>query len=396
MWYLIESNKRKTAVLIFCITFLLILFGALAGFFLLYGYEAAIIGAIISVIVAIIITFYAKTKAAKYFLDEAMATPADDFSLGRVLKNITEEMAISSSLGYVPKVYIVDINIPNAFAVGINSKNAAIAVTTGLLSILNRDELQGVIAHEISHIKNQDTLYLLYAGFILGFFTTLSTSLLHSRPRGKGAAYIFILLILSLIAAFFARLLYFSISRKREFLADACACQYTRYPSGLASALNKISNYDCEKSKKGTICENEAISCMCIHNNIQQKAKNFIANMFQTHPPIEKRIEILSKMGAADIAEYNRVYTLTVAQKDLISKKNLSELNIVPLAIVGASVQADTKEEKIARRREAKNIYKVSKNFKIINCGCGTILKIPPEYKKETIICPHCNKEHKI
>ncbi len=421
MWFIIESNKRKTAIFLFFITVFLLFFGAVLGFSFstdLYEgtYYGTAIGALISLMCLIFIIFYVNAKSSEFFLNQADAVKVCGDSMP-VLRNVVEEMAISSALGFVPKIYLIESPVPNAFAVGINEKNSAVAVTTGLLSILNRDELQGVIAHEISHIKNKDTLYLMYSGVILGVIIAVSDFIIRaflrsSSRRSKGAGLgIFIAVILALLSPVIVRILYFTISRKREFLADACACQYTRYPTGLASALYKISRYEPAMTDKEFIMDekaasNKLLNVMYIHNFIQaNKPKTFLSRLFATHPSIDDRINILKSMGAADIEEYAKRFSIVVANKNIISRNKLASLNLAPIpvvvpAVVSMSVEEEQnqkiKEERKTRQREAKDAYKQAKNYKIIKCDCETILKIPPEYNRSTVICPHCKQVHEI
>lgn len=421
MWFIIESNKRKTAIFLFFITVFLLFFGAVLGFSFstdLYEgtYYGTAIGALISLMCLIFIIFYVNAKSSEFFLNQADAVKVCGDSMP-VLRNVVEEMAISSALGFVPKIYLIESSVPNAFAVGINEKNSAVAVTTGLLSILNRDELQGVIAHEISHIKNKDTLYLMYSGVILGVIIAVSDFIIRaflrsSSRRSKGAGLgIFIAVILALLSPVIVRILYFTISRKREFLADACACQYTRYPTGLASALYKISRYEPAMTDKEFIMDekaasNKLLNVMYIHNFIQaNKPKTFLSGLFATHPSIDDRINILKSMGAADIEEYAKRFSIVVANKNIISRNKLASLNLAPIpvvvpAVVSMSVEEEQnqkiKEERKTRQREAKDAYKQAKNYKIIKCDCETILKIPPEYNRSTVICPHCKQVHEI
>lgn len=423
MWYIIESNKQKTNVLltlmVFVLAILMIVFGVYFTGDISFG---SIFGLCITIIFSVWIIIYVKKNSTKFFLDQVNAVPIKEKDYP-VLENIVEEMSISANLGFVPKIYIVDSKTPNAFAVGINKQNSAVAVTVGLLNLLNRDELQGVIAHEISHIKNQDTLYLMYAGIIFGVIIAIADILIRSIGRSrnnKGSAPIIILaLIFAILAPVAGKLLYFSVSRKREFLADACACQYTRYPTGLASALHKISNFsynndsenkiDTEKdfneniSKDEKIDSGKVVSCMYIHNFLQKKHKMSFLNLFDSHPPIENRIKVLKSMGAADIVEYQKTYTSIVSKKHLIPKNKLSKMDIQHLAIVTPLV-TETNEtspeikikEKITQQRKVKNVCYSAKNYKIIDCACETKLKIPPEYQKETIRCPHCGNIHNL
>lgn len=431
MWFIIEQNKRKTAIFLVILTLFFLFFGTALGFSFsgdMYNgnYYGTLIGLLISIVCFIGIIIYTKFNASHFFLSQVGATPIKKEDLP-ILYNVVEEMSIAASLGFIPKIYIINSEIPNAFSVGVNEKNAAVAVTVGLLSNLNRDELQGVIAHEIAHIKNLDTLYLMYAGVIFGVVVCVSDTILRSISRsssrsskGNAGIAVLIALVLAIISPILVRMLYLTISRKREYLADACACQYTRYPTGLASALNKISNFSYSGNKKAVL-KNEKIfsgpivSCMYIHNFLQKEKPSFLDELFSTHPSTKKRIEVLKQMGAADIEEYAKVYSMVVSDKALIKKDNLIKMNIatIPIIIPAAADNSpviskdaiQTKEEtpdetfkteRIIRQREAKDGLKKAMNYTIILCDCGTKLKIPPELKISEITCPNCNKVHKI
>ncbi len=335
MWFIIESNKRKTWFLLFSLVSLLVIFGALIGLYIdPESFDGLIAGIIISTFFAIVIIFWTRIESSKIFLNQLNAYPLEDDSIP-VVKNVVEEMAISANLGFVPKIYIVPSKVPNAFAVGINSKNSAIALSVGLLSLLNRDELQGVVAHEISHIKNKDTLYLMYAGIIFGAIVMLSEIIIrgglnrrmnNSSKNGAGIVALLIIIVLSILAPILSKILYFTISRKREYLADACSAQFTRYPLSLASALKKISSYDTEKIEKDEITKDKVISTMYIHNYLMNDKENFLDGLFSTHPPIEKRIEILEKMAGSDIKDYSKTYNDVFKGKVLIPKEKLDKI----------------------------------------------------------------------
>jgi len=220
------------------------------------------------------------------------------------LFNIVEELCIASGLP-MPKIYIIDDTAPNAFATGRNPKNSVVAVTTGLLDKLNRDELQGVIAHELSHIKNYDILFAMLMAVLVGAIVLLCDGFWRigmrsmsfggrGRRRGKGSGGEIILLliavILAIIAPIFAKIIQLAVSRQREYLADASGAMLTRYPEGLASALDKIAN-----DKEVLEVANRATQHLYIVNPI----KPFEAranNLFSTHPPIEERIRRLREL----------------------------------------------------------------------------------------------------
>ena len=217
-----------------------------------------------------------------------------------VFWNTVENLSITAGLP-MPKVYIVNDTAPNAFATGRDPEHAAVAATTGLLSILDQVELEGVMAHELSHIGNRDMLVSTVAVVLAGFIAILSDIFLRSMMFGGGdrdnkAGVVFLVLgiIGIILAPFAAQLIQMAISRKREFLADASGALLTRYPEGLASALEKISLHSQPMQRA-----NNATAHLFIadpfgnsHQNLRQK----ISGLFQTHPPAQERISILRGM----------------------------------------------------------------------------------------------------
>lgn len=241
----------------------------------------------------------------KIVLNSVNARPANPeiFEEKRLI-NIVEEMKIAAGIP-MPKVYIVETDIPNAFATGRNPHNSSIAVTTGLLKILNREELQGVIGHEIAHIKNRDILTMTVAATLLGIIIILSDIALRSlRFRGEKRRRVYargniilllILLIVAIVAPVIARLIFLAISRSREYLADATSAELTRNPISLANALEKI-----YLNQKGIPIGNKAISPLFIVSPLKGKLENIEnlwADLWSTHPPIEKRIFYLKRMA---------------------------------------------------------------------------------------------------
>ena len=203
----------------------------------------------------------------------------------------------------MPKIYIIESEVPNAFAAGRNPEHAVIGVTRGLLKRLNRQEIEGVIAHEMAHINNYDvllaTVAVVLAGTIVFLATIARRSVLFgglggSRRNNQGQLIAFIVfLVVAIIAPLFAQLLKFAISRQREYLADATAADFTGYPEGLASALEKITDMQVPKSK----LENNALNGLYIVNPaLGAKAVNKASALFSTHPPAEERIKRLRAM----------------------------------------------------------------------------------------------------
>lgn len=214
------------------------------------------------------------------------------------LWNMTENLAITAGLP-MPKLYIVEDSAPNAFATGRNKNHAVICVTSGLLAILNKEELEGVIAHEMSHIGNRDMILGTVAVVLAGFVSLLSHFFLRSawygggrrdRDNEGGAIVAVLAIVLAIFAPIFATLMQLAISRKREFLADADGALLTRYPEGLANALRKIS-----AGSRPMQTANTADAHLFIANPFGPSGKTtgFIQKLFATHPPVEERIKAL-------------------------------------------------------------------------------------------------------
>ena len=211
------------------------------------------------------------------------------------LHNIVENLSITAGLPK-PKIYIINDPAPNAFATGRNPEHAAVAVTTGLMAMLERQELEGVIAHELSHIGNRDMLVSTVAVVLVGFVTIVSDFVLRGALFGGGDSnnknhpFIAILAIAFIVLTpVMASLLQLAISRKRELLADASGALLTRYPEGLANALRKISSYTTPMRSA-----NNATAHLYISNPFGARAKtSSLAKLFMTHPPVEERIQAL-------------------------------------------------------------------------------------------------------
>lgn len=210
------------------------------------------------------------------------------------LWNLTENLSITAGLP-MPRLYVIEDSAPNAFATGRNKEHAVVCVTTGLLRILNTNELEGVIAHELSHIGNRDMLLSTLVVMMAGFVALLSDLFLrsqfsnHNRGRNNngGVFLLFIGLILAILTPIAATLIRLAISRKREFLADASGVLLTRYPEGLAGALKKIGSIPTSMHSA-----NNATAHLFIANPFGSKVSSF-HKLFMTHPPIEERINAL-------------------------------------------------------------------------------------------------------
>ena len=318
------------------------------------------------------------------------------------LWNVVEEMTIASGLGKMPRVYIMDDASMNAFAVGLKPERAAVAVTSGLLKRLNRDELQGVIAHEIGHIKNLDSKFLTTAGVMVGAIVLISQIFLRgmfygsmgrrrsSSRNGGGAAAILMLVIAILVAVLApiaAQMLYYACSRRREYLADASAARYTRYPPGLASALEKIS-----RKPAAAKDVNKVVAPMYIVNPLQAQSA---ISLFSTHPPTKERIRILRSMGGAGFAAYEEAFRQAHKGEQCIGSQTLKSDSAV--AIRDATEEkAAKKAEAVERAQQITGLLDRIINYTIIPCACGVKLKLPPKFKHDELKCPRCGRTHPV
>ena len=280
---------------------LMLLFGALFAF-IIYLVVAllggGLIGLFIGIVIVLIYAIVVYTYGSKMVLKMSKAQLADRKQYPQ-LYNIVEELALASQLP-MPTVYIVNDPSPNAFATGKNKKSASIAVTTGLLAMMNKNELEGVLAHEMSHIYNNDIQFMLYAVVFAGAIGILAAIIrsifffgVIGGERNNGGLFVIIGLIIGLLAPLFALLIRLAISRKREYMADANGARVTRAPSYLASALKKIQSYEQKPAAAPVKNANEMTAPLYFENPLSKKS---FMNLFSTHPPTEDRIEKLEHM----------------------------------------------------------------------------------------------------
>lgn len=301
MFEMIAANKRKSVLLVVGFIILVALVGTAIGAITGLGW----VGTLVATVIAAVFAFTSYWKSDSIALSVSRAKPADPDEFRR-LHNIVEGLCIASGLPK-PRVYVVNDPAPNAFATGRNPKHAAIAVTTGLLDQMNRVELEGVIAHELSHIRNYDILVATLAVTMVGAVALLTDTAIRmlwwnggriSRSGDRGgrnnplAIVGFVLLI---FAPIIAKAMQATISRQRETLADVSACQMTRYPPGLISALEKL---------KEDTTVTHAASTATAHMWIEQPMSGVgdsgklasIHKMFNTHPPLDERIALLREL----------------------------------------------------------------------------------------------------
>ncbi len=291
----VDQNKRRSLII-------MVLFVVFIGFFVwllseILGYGPGMVG--VGLVLAGLMSFGSYWWGDKIILAISGARPAErdkDFNF----YTVTENLSLASQIA-MPKLYVIEDSAPNAFATGRDPKHAVVCATTGLLKKLNRTELEGVIAHELSHIRNYDIRLMSIVAILVGMVTLIADWLLRGarfgrRDRGKesglGGILFLVGIVLVILSPIIAQLMKLALSRRREFLADASAVMLTRFPGGLAQALEKIS-----QDKESLEAANKATAHLYIVNPFKGKELTAkFASLFNTHPPVEERIKSLKQM----------------------------------------------------------------------------------------------------
>jgi len=294
MYTQIDSNKRRTWGLFFVFFALFIVVGWAFSYF--FQSSEILVFAVIFAVVQSWVSYFYSDKISLMATGAKPASRAEYLELHRIVENL----AITAGLPK-PRIYVINDPSPNAFATGRNPKHASIAVTTGLMERLEKNELEGVIAHELAHIGNYDILVMTVSVTLVGAIVLASDILLRSRfwsssdsdNRGNSQAML-IAIILAILAPIFAKLIQLAVSRKREYLADASGALLTRYPEGLATALEKIENH--ERPMKSA---NRATAHLFINEpfGVDDRKQSWLQTVFSTHPPIPERVKKLRKMA---------------------------------------------------------------------------------------------------
>jgi len=290
---LVSANKARSGVIIACF----IAFITAATYLICYslGFDLSAVG--IALVLSGVLSFISFYYSDQIILSISGAVPAnkrDHFDFYTVAENLTRPAGIP-----MPKLYVLNDTAMNAFAAGRDPEHAVVCATTGLLARLNRTELEGVVAHEMSHIRNYDTRLMSIVTILVGLITLLADILLRTNIRGKsnrddngniGAILMVAGLILALLSPIIAKLIQLAISRRREFLADATGASITKYPEGLARALEKLSG-----DKEPLEAANKATAHLYIVNPLKNNKNtiSWFAGLFNTHPPIAERIKAL-------------------------------------------------------------------------------------------------------
>ena len=292
----IASNKRRTYLLVFFFFVFVIGLGLMIG--VLYG--NSYFGLILALVIGVIYFLFSYYVGANAILSMTGAQEATKPTYTHLI-NTVEGLAIAAGLPNMPKVYVIDDSALNAFATGRDPQHASVTVTTGLLGRLNKLELEGVLAHEISHIKNFDIRVMLLASVMVGLTVLLSDFLLrsflfgaHGKDREQNSMTVILMVVgvvLAILSPIIGEMMKLAISRKREFLADASGAMLTRYPKGLADALRKIKDDPDPLVDKA----NRATAHLFISTPFR-KTKGTFTKIFATHPDINERIKRLEGM----------------------------------------------------------------------------------------------------
>ncbi len=313
MYQQIASNKRRAVFYVGLFLIMWVGIGALLGWIVSastsstsYGSSATgsstasdiAAGVVVAAILALAGVVFTLTSGSRMVLSVSGARPADPQQY-RQLHDVVEALAIGDGLPK-PAVYVIDDPSPNAFATGISPNKAAITATTGLLAMMNREELEGVLGHEMSHIKNYDVRLILVVSTLIGMAGLLASlvwrSAFYMRPRGRDSGQIVIVVIaagalLGVVAFVVGPIIRLALSRRRESLADVSGVELTRNPAGLLSALRKL-----EANDKPFAKFNHATAAMCIDDPLQHH-ESWIHHLFDTHPPIAERIAALERIA---------------------------------------------------------------------------------------------------
>ncbi len=415
MWEAIAANRRRSLLLITLIGLILLTFGACLGMFIAVqgggGREAVSrseiltgigVGTLAALVLWVALWLTAVFQGDRILLRSAGAHEMRDWD-DRRLWNVVDEMTIAAQLPQKPKVYLIEDPSPNAFAVGREPENAAVAVTSGLLRVLNRDELQGVVAHEIAHIRNLDVRFMTMASVLVAGVELMSRGVLRGLARGGGGRrtggsrkggglpLLVIVVVFAILAPVAVRLLYLACSRWREYLADACAARFTRYPDGLASALEKIS---VDTSSVGSEKTAGALAPLYIINPLEKLS---LAGLFATHPPTENRVLILRSMGGrAGYVDYEAALRKVEGQKLRLAALEAAARTDESVDARGPSFEPEPRKKSIERARKVNDLLDRFANYLILPCACGIRIKVPPDLDRNEISCSRCDRVHVI
>ena len=401
LWSLIRENRRRSILLLFTLWVGLGLLGALTGM-AWFGRPGVWLGAGAASLLWLVLIFLARRQGASMILRMSGARPVEAEHQPQLL-NVVAEMALAAALSEPPQTYILEDDAPNAFAIDAGSEKTCLVVTSGLLEILDRDELQGVVAHEVGHILNDDVRLMTLAGTLLGGIVLVADvflqSVLHGRRIGRRISSplvsrgwwtllpVPLALICSLLTPIVARFIYVLLRKEREYLADATAVRLTRYPAGLASALEKIA-----ASTVPAVLANSVVAPMFI---VQPVGMSSLGNLGgDTHPPVRDRIVILRSLDrSVGLRSYRKAFQKVVrkaatffaaddlAQAEDYAPREPSTENAFPGYASGGG------------RRGLRDLLRAVNAHAFLPCVCGLTVKVPPVARHAILACPRCGRE---
>ena len=301
-----SANRRQSILLVLILTAVLATFGFVIGFAISRSWQGGIVALVIAIVISMLLSSFSYFSGDALVLSVSHAHEVDANSAPQLM-NVVQELAIAANLP-MPRVYVIDDTAPNAFATGRDPKHASIAVTSGLLQKMDREELQGVIGHEMSHVRNLDTRFLLLVATLVGSIALLADFFLRftfwggmSGRRGRdndsggGGAIVLVMfvvgLILAIVAPIIGALVQMAVSRQREYLADASSVELTRNPYGLERALANIAG-----DREPLEVANRATQALYIVNPLK-KFGSKASGLMETHPPIVDRINRLRALS---------------------------------------------------------------------------------------------------
>ncbi len=401
MWEQIRSNRTRSFLVVTGMAVLLGVVGAALG--LLFGGEGGLwVGVAAALAVWLVLWAISVSRCDDLMLRIAGAQEVSrsDFPM---LHNVVEEMAIAAALPVKPRVFVIEDDAPNAFATGRRPDKAAVTVTTGLLRRLDRDELQGVVAHEIGHVRNRDVALMVTAGIMLGSVALLAAvgrralwwggGRVRSRSGGDGApqaAAVALALLVVVLAPIFAQLLYFALSRRREYLADACGAAFTRYPEGLARALEKISGVRVPARSVDPVTAPMYIVPPLPAEAMAARGARRPA-WFSTHPPVEERIRILRSMAGAGIADYETAFERVRGRRLVRNAEAPGPGLPAHAAAVAPAPDPSGGPGPAERARAANDALLKARGYRLVPCPvCGAVNKLPPPLARAVDRCLRC------
>ena len=414
MWALIRSNRRRTVMLVISSLCVMALAGYLVAGIMprvgslimnpaaaggrppLFSPMAGLLGVEIAVLVWLFVTVVACVQGDRILLAAAGARALEQEDHPQFY-HVVEEMSLAASLPRVPRPHVIDDPSLNAFAAGISPQRAAIAVTAGALATLTRDELQGVVAHEIAHIANSDILFMTVACLFTGAarggalspppatkrrrFAVRAgaveprVSLLHTLLRRISA-------MLALLAPVSVIPVLFGVARRRDYLADACAALYTRYPEGLASAL-----YVMAGDTRSVLQRNPATATLYTVNPYRKEMGVHTPLLLAiTHAPAQQRIAILRSIHTTvSLAAYERAWQRATGRASRLLPRRAD-----PGPAYSIRGPADVPAAGRVPKHGVLDCARRMHRYTFLSCACGMHIKLPPDYPADQILCPRC------